>query len=66
MKIRVGGGECRAGGGKFRAGGGNFRAAGCSPLLFLFMGNTIGNNLGLILSIFKLKPMFKHYVNLMI
>ena len=23
------------------AGGGSFRAAGCSPLLFLFMGNTI-------------------------
>ena len=25
---------------KIRAGGGSFRAAGCSPLLFLFMGNT--------------------------
>ena len=33
MKIRAGGGSCRAG-------GGSFRAAGCSPLLFLFMGNT--------------------------
>ena len=33
--------KIRAGGGRFRAGGGNFRAAGCSPLLFLFMGNTI-------------------------
>ena len=32
--------KIRAGGGNFRAGGGNFRAAGCSPLLFLFMGNT--------------------------
>ena len=32
--------KIRAGGGRFRAGGGNFRAAGCSPLLFLFMGNT--------------------------
>ena len=33
MKIRTGGGS-------FRAGGGSFRAAGCSPLLFLFVGNT--------------------------
>ena len=32
--------KVRAGGGNFRAGGGSFRAAGCSPLLFLFMGNT--------------------------
>ena len=32
--------KIRAGGGRFRAGRGNFRAAGCSPLLFLFMGNT--------------------------
>ena len=32
--------KIRAGGGNFRAGGGSFRAAGCSPLLFLFMGNT--------------------------
>ena len=31
--------KIRAGGGSFRAGGGRFRAAGCSPLLFLFMGN---------------------------
>ena len=29
-----------AGGGSFRARGGSFRAAGCSPLLFLFVGNT--------------------------
>ena len=33
--------KIRAGGGSFRAGGGSFRAAGCSPLLFLFVGNTI-------------------------
>ena len=33
--------KIRAGGGSFRAAGGSFRAAGCSPLLFLFMGNTI-------------------------
>ena len=33
--------KIRAGGGNFRAGGGSFRAAGCSPLLFLFMGNTM-------------------------
>ena len=32
--------KIRAGGGSFRAGGGIFRAAGCSPLLFLLMGNT--------------------------
>ena len=32
--------KIRAGGGSFRAAGGNFWAAGCSPLLFLFMGNT--------------------------
>ena len=32
--------KIRAGEGRFRAGGGNFRAARCSPLLFLFMGNT--------------------------
>ena len=32
--------KIRAGGGSIRAGGGSFRAAGCSPLLFLFMGNT--------------------------
>ena len=32
--------KIRAGGGNLRAGGGSFRAAGCSPLLFLFMGNT--------------------------
>ena len=33
--------KIRAGGGSFRAGGGSFMAAGCSPLLFLFMGNTM-------------------------
>ena len=33
--------KIRAGGGNFRAGGGSFRVAGCSPLLFLFMGNTM-------------------------
>ena len=32
--------KIRAEGGSFRAGGGSFRAAGCSPLLFLFTGNT--------------------------
>ena len=32
--------KIRAEGGSFRARGGSFRAAGCSPLLFLFMGNT--------------------------
>ena len=32
--------KIRAGGGSFRAAGGNFGAAGCSPLLFLFVGNT--------------------------
>ena len=37
--------KIRAGGGSFRAGGGNFRAAGCSPLLFLFVGNTTIDNL---------------------
>ena len=36
--------KIRAGGGNFKAGGGSFRAAGCSPLLFLFMGNTILND----------------------
>ena len=35
IKIKI-----RAGGGNLRAAGGSFGAAGCSPLLFLFMGNT--------------------------
>ena len=40
MKIRAGGGNFRAAGGALGQQGGAFRAAGCSPLLFLFMGNT--------------------------
>ena len=40
---------------KIRAGGGSFRAAGCSPLLFLFMGNTIISDKISLLSILSSK-----------
>ena len=49
--------KIRAGGGSFRAAGWSFRATGCSPLLFLFMGNTINCNIdrrGIVLYWWKL------------
>ena len=58
--------KIRAGGWNFRARGGSFRAAGCSPLLFLFMGNTTESNVWAHILRNLLKPLQKQKSNKML